>query len=93
MESINREEAEKLLNETLSSGIPKMVLDILFPPFTPKEGEVIAVWGGDTKSENPLFLVFKKINKSPDYPYQITNNGISCNWSFARPLTDKEKNI
>ena len=60
----------------------------LFPPFEPKEGEVIAV--RNSSSDTWTFRKFQ----SMDGDRYVCNSGTSTyHWSYARPLTDKEKGL
>ncbi len=92
-ESITREEAEKRLNAS-PWGASTTLLDILFPPFEPKEGEVIAV---KQSGDDPWS--WRKFRAMDGTHYSCTKDGHHSdhtgvmNWTCARPLTDKEKGL
>ncbi len=98
-ESITRVEAEKrLFNEGFEGDIlaasPSRMLDCLFPPFEPKEGEVITV---KQSGDDPWS--WRKFRAMDGTHYSCTKDGHHSdhtgvmNWIYARPLTDKEKGL
>ena len=90
-ESIDREEAERRLKEYKPSNTAAtMWIDIIFPPFEPKEGEVIAV-GGETNIWTHRIFVEMKGSQ-----YMCLSDGCTDRtmaWQSARPLTDTEKGL
>ena len=89
-ESIDREEAEKRLKEYKSSNTAAtMWIDIIFPPFEPKEGEVIAVW----ISSQWKYREFISMDSDGWFLCYTDDRGAKATWSKARPLTDTEKGL
>ena len=96
-ESITREEAEKRLKDwadripsSAVHGTAQRALDILFPPFEPIGGEVIAV-GNREDSE-----FYREYVGMAGDKYSCLLEGKPSGthtWKFARPLTDKEKGL
>ena len=90
MNTITKEQArERWKGHTLLNSYDQVrVVDILFPPFIPKEGEVIAVRNGGGYWEYREFV-------------EMSGNIFTCRtpvdskygWDQARPLTDKEKGL
>jgi len=91
-ESITKEEAEKLLkinNDSNKGYCSTSVLDILFPPFEPKEGEVIAV-----RTTGGFWSFRTFVEKRKDVFVCFMDDRLTLShWPVARPLTDKEKGL
>lgn len=70
-------------------GFAKAMTNYIFPPFEPKEGEVIAVRHVDIKKWG-----FRKFIQMNGGGYKCEDDvfiDLKHTWKFARPLTDKEK--
>ncbi len=93
MNSITREQAEERLKSSNVKALRAEVLDMLFPSFKFKEGEVIAVSDiphpGDKDWHYRQFVEMK----GDKYMCRSTMSGGDTWWLHTRPLTDKERGL